>query len=247
MRYVLFTILLFLLLDTDRCMAQYDLDSLVMPEEIHTVGVNVTPFGIMVLGGDSERRRFGVTYKKQVDVSKKIRVRGQFERLRYADNELTEIPYSWTDSTITFEYYSYLDMQYDVRVGIEFFKPNRTTTMVYGADVIAGYATDYDEGYLRSFKVDTTFCDYCFRPHEIEGLTEWEKQIDYGVVGLDFSVGQMLRINEIINITLLWCPELIYRIPMKEYYSVPSQREDAPESQLRMRLRGIELWLCAEF
>ncbi len=119
--------------------------------------------------------------------------------------------------------------------------------MVYGADLILGYATDFDGGYLKAFVIGNQNCDSCYFPDPVQPDEDWEIQLDYAVIGLDFSVGQMLRIDDQWSITLFWSPELLYRIPVKEFYSHPALREDAPESELLMRLRGIELWLNFEF
>lgn len=247
MRCVTAILVIMLVFSGQHVWGQYDLDSLVMPKAVNSIGLNLTPFGVILLGGRSDRYRVGLSYKRQVDVSKKLRARGQFERLRHVENELTEIPWDWSDSTIVFQHFTYNDYQYDLRFGLEFFKPNRTTTMVYGADVIIGYAVDYEGGNLNAFKIGNESCDSCYFPDPDIPDQEWETQLDYAVLGLDFSVGQMLRIDDQWSITLFWSPELLYRIPVKEYYSSAALREKAPDSEFIMRLRGIELWLNFEF
>ncbi|NQX91358.1 MAG: hypothetical protein HRT74_04350, partial [Flavobacteriales bacterium] len=67
-------------------------------------------------------------------------------------------PYSFSDTTITYLLETRDAYYYDFRVGMEFFKPNRTTTMVYGFDAVIGWSRDYESDQTQPFYIDP-ICD----------------------------------------------------------------------------------------
>ena len=219
--------------------AQYLPDSLVMPKTLNTVGTNVTPLGILLMNGIPVKPRFSLIYKRQVDVNKKLRIWTNYQVDERSFDERSDAPVDYSDSTITFLDESRDDFSYDLRAGMEFFKPNRVTTMVYGFDAVVGVAETYYESNTRPFYEDPVLEAIVPSPFKLSEQSSSE--IDYFYFGADFSVGQKLNSGENFNFILQWTPTLLYRIPIREVYSSDELRLESPDQGLLFDLRGIEL------
>lgn len=210
-----------------------------IPEEINTIGVNITPAAVLLFGAYPATPRFSINYKRQVQPWKKLRVQFNHQVLaRYQDDrDLT--PLEWSDTTITFRYETRDYYEFDLRFGAEFFKPDRKTSMVYGFDAFVGMAVEYDQERTSPFWYDP----------ELEGNVPspfvapefFDQDIRWGYVGADFSVGQRLDAPNNLNFMILWTPEIRYRWPIAERYSDLEQRINIPNPEVNFRLRGLEL------
>lgn len=239
MKYLLSSLLLFLFSFVSY--AQYEVEELAMPETLNTLGVNITPAAVLLFNGLPIAPRFSVVYKRQTDVSKKLRATFNYQINERFFDVRNDLPLNYSDSTITFLLESEDDFSYDLRLGVEFFKPNRTTTMVYGFDVLVGMNQTYSEKTTQPFYTDPS-CD-CTVPSPFVASMKSTTEIDYMYFGADFSIGQKLKAREKINVMLQWTPTLTYKIAVSENYSDISARENAPSNELHFNLQGIELFV----
>ena len=239
MKHLLSSLVLLMVIGS--CSAQYEVEELSMPESLNTLGVNVTPAAVVLFNGIPLKPRFSLVYKRQTDVSKKLRATLNYQINERFYNVRNDLPLNYSDTTITFLRESKDEFAYDLRLGMEFFKPNRSTTMVYGFDVLVGMNETFYEKTTQPFYIDPT-CECTIPSPFVPGVRN-SAEIDYVYFGADFSIGQKLQAKEKINVILQWTPTLTYSMPIKENYSDFSARENAPVSELNFNLQGIELFV----
>jgi hypothetical protein len=183
--------------------------------------------------------RYSLSYKRQLDINKKIRLSGFYEiRDRFEESLSEATVTNFTDTTITYRLDHRNHFVADIRLGLEWFKPNRTTTMVYGVDLLAGLSTQID-GYsiLPRYKTDLGFV-----PSPFVATTSYEQEITYFIVGFDFSIGQKLTTGDKLNFVIQWTPQFHYEFPIQEKYTDITQRDRSPADSFEFRIRGIEVF-----
>lgn len=218
------------------------LDSI--PNQRNTFGVNLTPAVIVFMNSYQNNPRFSAAYKRQTDINKKIRVTINYEIRQNFEEDLSNgrvLDYS--DTTITYQLASAYHRSYDIRLGMEWFKPTRKVTSVYGIDLMLGTLSEQDGHRIipRYFNGEFEI------PSPFVAPSSYQQTIQYALIGFDFSIGQRIRFNEKTNLTIRWTPEFFYRIPIQETYTDITLRTETPKSGIVMRLRGIELYLNYQF
>lgn len=234
-----FIAILLLLLSVSSMSAQYTSEEMEMPSNLNTIGTNLTPAVVVFMNAFNVSPRYSLTYKRQIDVSKKLRLTAFYEiRDRYEEDLSDGTVIDFTDTTITYRIDHRDHYVMDLRVGLEWFKPNSATTMVYGVDLLAGLSTELD-GYrdLPRYKTDIGFVP---SPFVLE--SKYEQEITYFLAGFDFSIGQKLNVSEKLNFVIQWTPQFHYQIPISETYSDITARDRAPADSFEFRLRGIEIY-----
>jgi hypothetical protein len=126
---------------------------------------------------------------------------------------------------------------------MEWFKPNRKVTSVYGVDVMLGSLSEQD-GHRT---IPLYFNGEDQVPSPFIAQSTYMQTVQYALLGFDFSIGQRIRFSEKTNMSIRWTPEFFYRIPIQETYSDFTQRIETPESGIELRLRGIEVYLNYNF
>lgn len=223
---------------------QYDNEpvELVMPDERLELGVNITPAGLLIMGGLPIHTRTGIYAKWLVKPFKQYRLGLNYEIEDRYDRQLNEAPTLWTDTTITLTYDSKNDYRYDVHLGVEFFKPNTPFTMVYGFDAILGLNHLEQHTYTKELYEDPEY-DYQLVPSPFTPEVETFVMVDYLYFGLDFSIGPKFNFSKHVNLMFQWSPELLYERPISERYSDFTQRSEPPRSDLYFYLRGFDVYL----
>ena len=220
--------------------AQYDVETLTMPDTRNTVGFNLTPAALVLFNGLPINTRFSAVYKRQIDVSQRLRATLNYTiEDRYFDLR-NDTPLNFSDTTITFLLESEDNYGLDLRLGMEYFKPNRKTTMVYGFDAIIGYYTSTSIDKTQPLYI-SPICN-CSLPSPFVLAEERSAQIEYLTTGVDFSIGQQLNLNDYMNFTIQWMPTLMLKMPIKETYSEESARLDPAQNDHDFNLRGFELF-----
>lgn len=227
--------------------AQYDNEPVTyeMPDRINAIGVNLTPGVLFLMNGDPIRAHFGIMYKRQTQPNKKWRFQLGYEMVDRLRDERQNLPLEWSDTTITFNHVTRDHFRTDFRMGMEFFKPNRTFTMVYGFDGFIGFERFTEDQRSNPFYLDPQLDAYVPSPFiapETTSLT-----VDYTYIGADFSIGQKITVRKHLNFILQWTPELRYRWPIAESFSDPQLRANAPSNDLTFDFRGIELFVNVVF
>lgn len=221
--------------------AQYEIEELTLPETLNTIGINLTPAALVLFNGIPYQTRFSAVYKRQVDVSKRLRFTLNYLIDERYFQERNELPLSFSDTTITFLLESEDNFGVDLRVGLEYFKPNRNTTMVYGFDVFLGYYFENSEEETQPFYIDPS-CN-CTLPSPFVLAQKRETHIEYLLAGADFSIGQQLNLSDKMNFIIQWTPSVFVKLPVNEEYTDISSREEAPQNSVDFNLRGFELFL----
>jgi hypothetical protein len=237
--FVSFTMLMF-----SSAFGQFEprLDS--MPDQRNTFGVNITPAIVVFMNSYQNNPRFSAAYKRQMDVNRKIRFTLNYEiRENFEEDLLDGQVINYSDTTITYLINYGNHTSFDARLGMEWFKPNRKVTSVYGVDLMFGALTEQD-----GYRIIPRYFNGEFEvPSPFVAQSRYEQTITYAIVGFDFSIGQRIRFSEKTNMTIRWTPEFFYRIPIQETYSDITQRTEAPDGGVEMRLRGIELYFNYHF
>jgi hypothetical protein len=217
-----------------------------MPKKRVELGVNITPAVVLLFGSAPQNVRLGGFLKYQVQPNKQIRTMFNYEIEDRYNRRLNESPVSWTDSTIIIDYESRNNYRYDMRIGLEFTKPNVPFTMAYGFDVLVGVRHEERTTVRKELYEDPEY-DYELVPSPFTPETTGFAQVDYLYFGADFSFGPKFNFNDNVNFMIQWSPELLVERPIREEYSSPQERERAPASSFNFRLRGIEAFLQFRF
>lgn len=229
-------------LGTPSLLAQYDYEptELPIPDQRNTLGFNLSPPLVVLMSALPLNPRFGLYYKRQTKPNHKFRVQANYERIEYFEDERSDLPLNWSDTTITFLLESRNHYNLDLRLGMEFFKPGQTSSMVYGFDVFMGTAYRRDARLTRPYYLDPELEVLVPSPF-VAPASEWQ-EVNYLLFGLDFSIGQKIHLRDHVYLCIQWTPEVVYQMPFRETYSAPSARTEAPPSTLEFRFRGIEVY-----
>ncbi|NNE55498.1 MAG: hypothetical protein HKN32_05725 [Flavobacteriales bacterium] len=224
--------------------AQYEPRNDTLPERLNTLGINLTPAVVVSMNALPFSPRFSFIYKRQLQPNFKVRATVGYEvRSSISEDLSTGRVIDFSDTTVTYLIERANHSTLDLRLGMEWFKPNRPTTMVYGIDLIAGIAME-DDGYST---IPRYFNGDGFVPSPFEEQFDYDQEIDYFLLGFNVSIGQKLVVDEKLNFILQWTPQVAYRIPISEFYSDATQRDQPAISDVEMRLRGIEIFVNLMF
>ena len=133
--------------------------------------------------------------------------------------------------------------QFDLRVGVQWSKPDKKISSVYGFDVFAGQRKEVLENHYVPYALDTALCANCYVPSPLVSDRLYRSTTTWLVAGVDFSLGCLFRPSEKVNLSLQWTPEFVFINPLSEEYNVPEARTKAPENEFSFHFRGIEFFL----
>ncbi|MDG1780682.1 MAG: hypothetical protein P8H59_07010 [Flavobacteriales bacterium] len=238
---------LFVLFMVEEGLGQYD-DPVeyTMPEDLNTIGFNLTPAAILVMNSQQFSPRWSVFYKRQTAPNHKYRFQYHFESREKYELLQYESPLAWSDTTITLAYDTRNHRNQDLRVGIEFFNPLEKNTMIYGFDVGVGIWEEFDERVEVPYWNDPELNNQPV-PSPFEASSSSYADVTWGYFVADFSIGHKFTTKKQFNFIVQWTPEVIYQWPVAENYSSLIAREDPPTDAFFFRLRGIELYMNIVF
>lgn len=241
-RLIVVHLVIISMLGNPRLLAQYDYEpaELPMPDQRNTLGFNLSPPLVVLMSALPLNPRFGLYYKRQTKPNHKFRVQANYERIAFVENERSDLPLNWSDTTITFLLESQNHYNLDLRLGMEFFKPGQTTSMVYGFDFFLGTAYRRDASLTSPYYLDPELEVLVPSPFTAPA-SQWQ-EVDYLLLGFDFSIGQKIHLRDHVYLCIQWTPEVVYQLPYREVYSDPLVRTEAPPSTLEFRFRGIEVY-----
>jgi hypothetical protein len=150
---------------------------------------------------------------------------------------------NFSDTTLTTRLDEAFYFTYDFRIGMEWFKPEKATTMVYGLDVFVGIENEKD-GYRI---IPEYLTEGILVPSPFVAAYRYEQEIQFLIAGFDFSIGHKFNASEKVNFIVRWTPQFAYRTPISERYSDLTFRENPAVSTVVFRLRGIEVYLNYQF
>lgn len=229
------------------CWSQYDDPvEFTMPEELNGIGINVTPIVVLAMNSDQFSPRWSFQYKRQTQPNSKLRFQINLETRDKFELVQRSSPLDWSDTTITILLESRKYTNQDVRFGMEFFKPNEKTSMIYGFDVGIGLWTEFDEEVIVPYWNDPEQNNEPV-PSPYETSRKISADVTWAYAVIDFSVGHKFNTNSNFNFILQWTPEVIYQWPISETYSHPEARSNPPSDAFFFRLRGIELFMNVVF
>lgn len=220
-------------------MAQYEVVEPEMPHIRNSIGVNITPAAVILMNGKGVISRFGAQFKHQFKVNQRWRIGVNYEILdRYQESVSEAEVIAFETGTITYRLRTAYHYTSDLRLGMEWFKPNRIFTMVYGVDVFAGILVeqnsyndltwDFDGiGYIPS----STVAPYFF-----------SQESRFMTVGMDLSIGQQIKAKENLMFVIRWTPQFNMALPISETFSDPEQRYSPSIGRMEFRMRGIEVF-----
>ena len=241
MRQSLFLILL--LFATQLSYAQYE--EPVFSEVVHknNVGLNLTPAAVVLLGGQPVIARFSAIYKRQTAVNKKWRVFLDYEIRDRKDEDLSTASVSaFNDSLITYRMDYVNHFAYGGRIGMEWFKPDKRVTAIYGVDFMLGADVMERSSNYITYRKDTSCANCITEFYEFPRLYESSKVTSL-LVGFDVSIGAKFQMSERVDAVLQFAPEFYVLVPIDEEYSSFEARADSPTTSIEMRLRGIEFYM----
>lgn len=212
-----------------------------MPEEIHSVGINLTPAAVVLMNGSSFVSRFSAIYKRQTSVNQRVRVTLDYEIIENLNESISNASVvDFGEDFITYRLDNIYQYSTDVRFGLEWFKPERTFSMIYGVDAFVGIGVR-SEGYEdRTYTLDESG----FHP---KGTQAESQEVRQFLTGVNLSIGQQIRTSEKVDVVVRWTPQFNLAIPYSETYSNPELRDEPEEPNLEFRPRGIELYLYVRF
>jgi|GEM_PF-1375738 len=217
-----------------------------MPEELNTIGFNVTPLVILAMNSDQYSPRWSFLFKRQNQPNSKVRIQVNLETRDKYDLIQRSSPLAWTDTTITVASDTRKHTNQDIRFGMEFFKPNEKNSMIYGFDAGVGIWSEFDEEVIVPYWNDPELANQPV-PSPFESSRKVTSEVTWAYAVLDFSVGHKFNANSNFNFILQWTPEVIYQWPVQENYSNPDARSNPPSDAFFFRLRGIELFMNVVF
>jgi hypothetical protein len=232
-------VLLGLILICHSANAQFEPPDETLPQTRNTLGTNLTPVAVFLMNGYHASPRYTLQYKRQNKINRKLRFSVNYEiRERYQEDLEDATLIAAGDSTVVFSLGRKDDYIIDVRGGMEWFKPNRTFTMVYGVDLYIGYRSVSEGSETKTIKMT----ELGFVPANVEEEA-YEHNTEYGMIGFDFSIGTLFKATEKVNFVLRWTPQFGYNTPISETHSDPTRRTDPASGGVDYHLRLIEVYV----
>lgn len=227
------------ILFTQAAQAQYDVTEPVMPNKRQSFGVNLTPAAVILMNGSSLIARFGAQYKYQFKVNQRIRVGVNYEMIdRFQESVSQAEVIGFTEASITYRVRTRNHYTSDFRLGLEWFKPNRTFSMVYGVDAFAGVLVEQDS-------YDDLTWDYDginYFPSSTVDPYRFKQEARFMTVGMDLTIGQQIKASDKVMFVVRWTPQFNLAFPIAETFSDPEQRQTPAVSRMEFRMRGIEVF-----
>jgi hypothetical protein len=195
------------------------------------------------MNGMSNVSRFSLIYTHQRAPYSRWRVTANYEILDFQDETLSEAAIvGISGDDITLHQDRVFHSSADVRVGMEWHKPDRTFTMVYGVDLYGGIRSE------KNSYVETvwTLTPYGYQPSG-QPSTSFSHATGYALFGGSVSIGQQIQVKEHLRMEIRWTPEFGVALPISESISDPEQRIEAPVPQMGFRPRGLEVYAFLSF
>lgn len=233
-----------LLLLTNLCNGQYEEKIIEMPKARNSIGLNLTPAAVVFMNGQNLTSRFSILYKRQTSINFRWRFTLNYETLENFEEEVADgRVVFFNDSLITYRLDNALHQAFDIRAGMEWFKPDRMFTMIYGVDVFAGIQVEEDGFDELSWDRNA----FGFFPSAYLAPVNYTQEITYGYAGLDLSIGQQVHVKENLFVVIRWTPQIALHFPLSESYSDLELRNETPATTTQFRLRGLEVYANIRF
>lgn len=212
------------------------------------LGLNLTVPATLLMGAEHFSPRYSLLYRRMLQPNRALRFWANYEILE----DFSEDPNSANTvptGPYTFEYRAEYRDSYrtDFRVGMDWSKPDRPITAVYGVDIFAGYE-QYDFGTrFTPYFLDTALCANCWVPSPFEATRSEVGSLEYLLLGADFSIGCLFRPSEKMEITLQWTPELTSRSELNSFSDDATSLRAIRNDGFSFNFRGIELFAGIRF
>lgn len=212
------------------------------------LALNLTVPATLLMGAGHFSPRFSLMYRRMLQPNRALRIWANYEILEdYSEdfNSAKTVP----TGPNTFEYRAEYRDSYriDLRVGMDWSKPDRAITAVYGADIFAGLERhDFGTRYTPYF-LDTAMCANCWVPSPFEAAYSEAGELEYLLLGADFSIGCLFRPSAKTEITLQWTPELTSRSELNSFSDSATALRAIRNDGIGFNFRGIELFAGIHF
>lgn len=212
------------------------------PAHRHEVFLNLTPAALVLMAGESFRPRFSLGYRFHHKPNSAIRIWANYDVVENSvdDDKIVNVNTQQPGYTLR-RINDVSEIRRDLRVGLQWFRPNSRISPLYGVDAFAGVQKREEYREFRSYELDTSLCANCFVPSLLIPDRSESLEATYLVAGLDFSIGALFKTSDRIWLILQWTPELSYLSKLSE----SQQGFNSPlpaASGLYFHLRGIELF-----
>jgi len=242
----LFAAAFLFLLVAQKCQSQYVPDSL--PTEIpfkHQIGVALTPFALVLLGGEPFQRKYGLIWRKRLGVSKNLRV--SVNMINY--NPMVDSPSSLhelTDTGAVMVTTALLDRSLDLRGGLEWFKPYQKHGAVFGMDALVGMRDINRERNYTVLPYDTLSSNNVGL--EIENAQPQDfSRLRVALAGVTANFGYALHAGDKFIFHFMWSPQLVYLIPISESFSDVSFSQERFNRGMILDFSFMEFYLSRKF
>jgi hypothetical protein len=212
------------------------------------IRTNLTPVAVTFMAGEPIIPRWSLMYRRYLSPNKALRVWLNYEQFSFVEEDLTEADIIPTGpSKFNFVAEDQHEYGIDLRLGIDWSKPDRKISAVYGLDVFAGWESrQYTEG-IYPYYLDENLCSTCWVPSPFESPTYERAELTYFKAGMDFSVGCLFRPKDNWEITLQWTPEIAYRSVLDSEFNSDQAMNQIRNDGLSFHFRGLELFMGFHF
>jgi hypothetical protein len=212
------------------------------------VGLNLTVPATLLMGAEHFSPRYSLLFRRMLQSNKALRIWANYEILDDYSEDITTADAVPTGAN-TFEYRADYRSSYrtDVRVGMDWSKPDRAISAVYGADIFAGYESYHFGTNYTPYFLDTANCSNCWVPSPFEATRSEKGELEYLLLGADFSIGCLFRPSEKTEVTLQWTPEITSRSELHSFSDDATALRAIRNDGISFNFRGVELFVGIRF
>ena len=241
------TVLLFLFIAATVRSQYVELDTDTMPAQRNWVGINFTTLVSYATYAIPVNPHVGINFRRQLTISKNLRLGANYYHYD-PENDFSREAGTFIIGDSATSYASDTDRwNAELRGGLEWFKPGKQVSPVYGVEFVGGYEVEREFRRENYSVRDTALCPTCFLPDPGKAPIVFEQETGYTYVGFALSFGFQFRIRNHSAFTLQFSPEFTYIFPVTEYSRDQGGFFLPPVAGLRPAIHPLEFFYSYNF
>lgn len=211
----------------------------------HQVGITLTPMASRLIGGLQAEHKYGLVWRKRADLSRNLRL-GTFFVNRNPTTDRPQRLHALADSGAVMVVDRLRDYGFELRGGMEWFKPAQRHGGVFGMEAVAGLRQMHRSRIYSFMPLDTLSSNDVgleiedYRPDD-------QSKLNIAIMGVSSNFGYAVHAGEHFIFHFMWSPQVIYMLPLSEQFSDVTYSQERFNRGLVFEFSHLEFYLSRKF
>jgi len=211
----------------------------------HQIGIVLTPFASRLMGSVQFQNNYGLVWRKRMDLSRNLRL-GAF----FVDhNPTTDKPqrlHALNDSGAVMVVDRLRDQGFELRGGMEWFKPAHSHGAVFGMEAMVGLRQMHHKRIYSFLPLDTLSSNDVgleienYRPNA-------QSDLNIAIMGVVSNFGYAVHAGKYFIFHFIWSPQVIYLLPISEEFSDATYSQERFNRGVIFDFSSLEIYLSRKF